>query len=65
MNNIDSDGNGEINYSEFLAAALDSKLTLTEEHLWSVFKRFDMDNSGYITEDNMQIFMYQTGQDAT
>jgi calcium-dependent protein kinase len=49
IQNIDYLGNGEINYSEFLAATFQSKFKITEEHLWTVFKRFDTDNSGFIT----------------
>lgn len=51
---IDYYGNGMINYSEFLAAALSIDQDLTEEQLWSLFKKFDVDNSGSITVENLQ-----------
>lgn len=47
--NIDMRGNHEINYSEFLAATIENKLHITEEHLWSLFKHFDADDSGFIS----------------
>ena len=54
MDELDSYGNGKINYSEFLAATVDVNTFLTEEKLKSVFCMFDTDNSGMITETNMQ-----------
>ena len=50
---IDYVGNGKINYSEFLAATLSIKDSLTEEMLWRLFKKFDVDDSGYITKENL------------
>jgi len=54
LHELDSYGNGKINYSEFLAATVDVKTFLTEEKLKSVFCIFDTDNSGQISEENMQ-----------
>lgn len=47
-------GNGQVNYSEFLAATLRSKLQLSEEMVWHTFRHFDLDNSGYITVNNLR-----------
>ena len=53
IENIDYHGDGQISYSEFLVATVKSKKLLTEETLWNAFKRFDTDNSGTITADNL------------
>jgi calcium-dependent protein kinase len=49
----DIQGNGQINYTEFLAATVKSKIEITEEHLWSVFKKFDEDETQTISEANL------------
>ena len=51
---IDYVGNGKINYTEFLAATLKTQETLTEEMLWQLFKKFDVDDTGFISKDNLQ-----------
>ena len=51
---IDYYGNGMINYSEFIAAALSVDQDLNDEQLWSLFKKFDVDNSDFITIDNLK-----------
>ena len=51
---IDYVGNNLINYTEFLAASLSVSNTLTEEMLWSMFKKFDVDNTNVITIDNLK-----------
>ena len=53
MDELDSYGNGKINYSEFLAATVDASTFLTEQKMKSVFAMFDTDGSGKITETNM------------
>lgn len=53
IKNVDYMENGRINYSEFLAATVSAKATITTEMLWALFKHFDTDNSGYITPDNI------------
>ena len=51
---IDYVGNGKINYTEFLSATLSIQETLTEEMLWRLFKKFDMDDTGFISTKNLQ-----------
>lgn len=46
---IDLNGDGEIDYSEFLAAAINKESLLDEERLISAFKSFDQDGSGTIS----------------
>jgi calcium-dependent protein kinase len=62
IRNIDYHKNGTINYSEFIAATLNSKLEITEEQIWSVFKRFDVDDSGFITEENLMEIMLKSSE---
>ena len=47
--NIDADGDGDINYTEFINANVNKKKALTQEKLKEAFDYFDNDGSGYIT----------------
>ena len=60
---IDYYGNHKINYSEFIAATLDAKSFLTKEKLWILFKHFDTDNSGVITEANIKEALSHSGKE--
>jgi Ca2+-binding EF-hand superfamily protein len=40
---------GEINYTDFLAATIRSKIKLGREQLWYAFSHYDADCSGYIS----------------
>jgi Ca2+-binding EF-hand superfamily protein len=42
-------GSLELNYSEFLVATIETKMEITDEHLWSIFKHFGTDDSGQIS----------------
>lgn len=53
MSEVDSDGSGEIDYSEFLAATLDRRHFLCEDVLWSAFRTFDLDGNGQITKEEL------------
>ena len=53
VSEMDYVGNGKINYTEFLAAILSVKSTLTDEMLWRLFKTFDVDNTDSISELNL------------
>ncbi len=48
MESIDTDKNGRINYTEFLASCLDQAKLFTEEHIKSVFRMIDRDNNGFV-----------------
>lgn len=54
FNKIDFNGDGEINYSEFLAATINKEKVVTESNLNFAFHHFDVDNSGFITAENLQ-----------
>lgn len=59
--NIKEDENG-INYTEFITATLDKKHYLNKEKLWLVFKYFDVDNTNFITIDNLREAMARGGK---
>jgi len=57
FNNIDVAGNHEIQYSEFLAAMVSKRIALHDDLLHDAFRRFDVDNSGFITKENLKEVM--------
>jgi calcium-dependent protein kinase len=59
---IDFHKEGTINYSEFLAATVDKKKTLTMQNLWFAFHHFDVDNSGFITEHGLAEVFHREGR---
>jgi calcium-dependent protein kinase len=46
---IDTDGDGEINYSEFLMAALNRNAMLSNERIEVAFRMFDTDGNGELS----------------
>jgi len=54
MNDVDADGNGQIDYTEFLAAMLDKKVYLQESALWEAFSVFDLNQDGFIDPDELK-----------
>lgn len=59
---IDYQGNGQINWSEFLAATVDTAAFLTEQRLKAIFQQFDTDDSGCLTSDNIKYAFQKLGQ---
>merc|ERR1712032_442629 len=57
MEDIDSDGSGVIDYTEFLAATLDKKLYSQEDVCWSAFRMFDKNGDGKISQDELKIVL--------
>jgi calcium-dependent protein kinase len=51
---LDSNNDEEIHYSDFLAAMVSTRIALHDDLLKSAFKKFDVDNSGYITVENLR-----------
>lgn len=49
---LDMNHQGEIHYSEFLAATASTRVTLHEGLIKKTFHRFDVDSSGFISGDN-------------
>ena len=56
-------GDGRINYTEFLAATLTIREALSEEMLWRLFKKFDTDDTGNISQQNLLDTFRRLGQD--
>jgi len=50
----DSDGSGVLDYTEFLAATMDRKYYNQEEAVWQAFQKFDIDNNGSISLDELR-----------
>lgn len=61
MKSADTDGSGEINYTEFLAATMDANVFMREDYLRTAFAMFDKDNSGKI--DNEEVIALLQGED--
>ena len=51
---IDTNGDGQVDFSEFIAAALNRMLILSEENIRKTFDMFDKDGNGYITSDELK-----------
>lgn len=54
MEIIDSNHNGLIDYTEFIAACLQSSNYLKENHLKAAFTYFDKDGSGSISREELR-----------
>ncbi|KAJ6345546.1 hypothetical protein OIU78_008240 [Salix suchowensis] len=54
MEAADADGNGSIDYDEFITATMHLNRMDREEHLYTAFQHFDKDNSGYITTEELE-----------
>eukprot|EP00922_Rhytidocystis_sp_ex-Travisia-forbesii_P001019 GHVS01001448.1.p1 GENE.GHVS01001448.1~~GHVS01001448.1.p1 ORF type:complete len:666 (+),score=103.33 GHVS01001448.1:59-2056(+) len=50
---VDSDGSGSIDYTEFIAATMDKKIYMKEDVLWAAFRVFDLDGNGKISKDEL------------
>ena len=57
MRQVDTDGSGEIDYSEFVAASMNKAKILSKEKLEAAFKAFDLDQSGSITADELKAML--------
>lgn len=51
-----------INYTEFIGAVIDWKSNLNEEKMWNLFKYFDVNNTGFITKENLKEVMSREGR---
>jgi calcium-dependent protein kinase len=54
LKQLDNDGNGYIEYEEFLRATMDMDVLLTENNLRMAFNFFDTDNSGKLSKDEIK-----------
>ena len=60
---VDSDGNGVVDFDEFIIML--SKKKQDEEILKETFASFDIDGDGYITRQELVTFMEKTGEELT
>jgi len=51
---VDIDGSGAIDYTEFLAAAMDRRKMLEESACWSAFTHFDKNNDKFIERSELE-----------
>lgn len=49
---MDSDGSGQVEFTEFLSATIDKKY-ITEDNVWSAFRVFDQNGDGKISQMEM------------
>ena len=54
MDSIDTDHNGKINYTEFIASTLDQEYLGSEAHLKSVFRMLDKDGNGTVERNELE-----------
>ncbi|CAK0857540.1 unnamed protein product [Prorocentrum cordatum] len=64
---LDTNHAEEIHYSEFLAAMVSSRIQLHDDLLRQTFRRFDVDNNGYITREELAELLGEVyeGQDVS
>jgi len=53
LKEVDSDGSGVIDYTEFLAATLDKKVYMCEDVCWQAFRLFDKNGDGKIDKNEI------------
>ncbi|CAG9320531.1 unnamed protein product [Blepharisma stoltei] len=61
ISNIEYLGNGKLNYTQFLIAALDKKKIFDDETLWMTFNHFDIDGNGSISVHELRFVLEKAG----
>jgi len=57
MEDVDSDGSGVIDYTEFLAATLDKKVYMDRDICWQAFRIFDRNGDGQIDKKELALVL--------
>lgn len=63
MEAADVDGNGSIDYIEFITATMHMNRMERADHIYRAFQYFDKDSSGYITVDELEQALKKYGID--
>merc|ERR1711879_1017062 len=58
MEEVDSDGSGVIDYTEFLAATLDKRVYMKEDVCWAAFRIFDRNGDGKISQEELKMVLH-------
>merc|ERR1712039_654578 len=58
---VDSDGSGVVDYTEFLAATLDKRVYMKEDVCWSAFRVFDRNGDGKISQEELKAVLGDDG----
>ena len=61
IEDLDFHDDGRIKYSDFIAATLTSRVVISEELIKSAFAHFDVDNTGFITAENLVVAFSNNG----
>jgi len=62
MKALDKDGNGMIDYTEFITAAIDKAAIINKNNLRAAFNMIDKDNSGTITVEELKAVFDSHGE---
>ena len=62
MQSLDKDGNGYVDYTEFITGAIDTATILNMDNLTAAFKILDADDSGFISVEELKLAFDQNGQ---
>lgn len=54
LQSMDADGNGKVDFTEFIAAAYNKQKLLSDDNLKIAFKMFDSDGNGQITKEELK-----------
>ena len=54
VNAMDTDGDGKIDYTEFITAAYNREMLLSQQNLQIAFKIFDQDGNGQLSMDELK-----------
>lgn len=54
MEAVDTDKNGQINYTEFIASSLEATRIFTRENIERVFKTIDKDKNGVVDRNELK-----------
>lgn len=62
LKNLDTDGSGKVDYTEFIAATLNVSQYMRKEILWAAFRSFDTDGDGFISTKEFQDLLQENEQ---